>query len=64
MYNLDADRYPAPGAPYPVYLNNRFPEVCNVCYEMYMTVQRAGKYWNEMTSTSDYVRPDPFSEYL
>jgi hypothetical protein len=64
MYNLDANKYPAPGAPYPVFLNKQYPEVCNVCYEMYMTVHRAGKYWNEITNLPELIRPDPFSEYL
>lgn len=48
MYNLDAHGYPAAGAPIPRYLDDAFPAVCSVCFEMHRALSTIqSDYWKE-----------------
>jgi hypothetical protein len=62
MYNLDSQGYPAEGAPLPMYLDEDYPTVCTLCYQMYMALVTENKaYWQ--TVRVKRPRPDQWSDY-
>jgi hypothetical protein len=49
------------GAPIPLYLNEDYPTVCSLCYEMHRALDTADKaYWRDLPKNKfAIVRPDP-----
>ena len=59
MYNLDADGYPAPGAPSNYfggeYGGKRYEKVCTLCYQMKDTLSDRD-YWRCIQDAAEIVR--------
>lgn len=46
MHNIDPRGYATQGAPLPVFVSDEYPQVCNVCYEMYSALAKNKSYWD------------------
>ncbi len=51
MYNLRTKQgitYPAPGAPFPNFYNDEFPQLCSVCRDLLWVVSNSD-YWRQIS---------------
>ena len=69
MFNTDYHGYPAKGAPHPHFVSVEYNAVCNVCWELYICVDR--KHFRELEQkqpsrfqTNRWTRLSPLSDYL